>query len=222
MNNLPFLESYSKQHLLPRTVWPKTARGFDFEKMKSRTHIGKITNFAKSRLAKSSSKKVLSASKSYQTLLRYATVWLDVISVVENQIWTISALTLGIHFEAVRTMSLNIASAAAKSNEAFVAVEILDVHLHPIRNWEETIFFYIERTSLTITSLLVRYTTCIFLTPVLYFITTVIIEVYPQYLTESVSLRDIGKPTSRAEMSSPSSLYLKAVKGTHLGSALTG
>ena len=63
---------------------------------------------------------------------------------------------------------------------------------------------------------------CILLTTVLYFITTIIIEVYLQCITESVSLRDIGKPTSRAEISSPSSLYLKAVKGAHLWFALTG
>ena len=63
---------------------------------------------------------------------------------------------------------------------------------------------------------------CILLTFVLYFITTVIIEVYLQCVTESVSLRDIGKSTSRAEISIPSSLYFKAVKGSHLGSALTG
>ena len=63
---------------------------------------------------------------------------------------------------------------------------------------------------------------CILLTPVLYFITTVIIEVYVQCFTESVSLRDIGKPTSRVELSSPCSLYLKAVKEAHPGSALTG
>ena len=63
---------------------------------------------------------------------------------------------------------------------------------------------------------------CILLTPVLYFITTVKIEVYLQCFTESVSLRDIGKPTSRAEISSPSPLYFKAVKGTHLESALIG
>ena len=63
---------------------------------------------------------------------------------------------------------------------------------------------------------------CIPLTPVLYFITTVIIEVYSQCCTESVSLRDIGKSTSRAEISSPSSLYFKAVKGALSGSALTG
>ena len=62
----------------------------------------------------------------------------------------------------------------------------------------------------------------ILLTPVLYFITNVTIEVYLQCFTESVSLRDIGKPTSRAEISSPSSLYFKAVKGAHIGSALTG
>ena len=61
---------------------------------------------------------------------------------------------------------------------------------------------------------------CILLTPLLYFITTVIIEVYLQCLTESVSLRDVGKPTSRAEISTPSSLCFKAVKGAHLGSAL--
>ena len=63
---------------------------------------------------------------------------------------------------------------------------------------------------------------CIPLTPVLYFLTTVIIEVYSQCFTESVSLRDIGKSTSRAEISSPSSLHFKAVKGAHKGSALTG
>ena len=63
---------------------------------------------------------------------------------------------------------------------------------------------------------------CLLLTPGLYFITTVIIEGYLQCFIELVSLRDIGKPTSRAEISSPSSLYLKAVKGAHLGSDLNG
>ena len=62
---------------------------------------------------------------------------------------------------------------------------------------------------------------CILLTPVLYFITTVMIEVYLQCFTESVSLRDIGNPTSRPEISSPSSLYLKAVKAAHIGSAFS-
>ena len=62
---------------------------------------------------------------------------------------------------------------------------------------------------------------CIPLTPVLYFLITVITEVYSQFFTESVSLRDIGKCTSRAEISSPSSLYFKAVKGALSGSALT-
>ena len=63
---------------------------------------------------------------------------------------------------------------------------------------------------------------CIPLTPVPYFLTTVITEVYSLCFIESVSPRDIGKSTSRAEISSPSSLYFKAVKGAHIGSALTG
>ena len=61
---------------------------------------------------------------------------------------------------------------------------------------------------------------CIHLTPVLYCVTIVLIEVYLLCLRESVSLRDIGKPTSRAEISSPSSLYFKAVKGANFGSAV--
>ena len=60
----------------------------------------------------------------------------------------------------------------------------------------------------------------VLLTPVLYCITTVLIEVHLQCFTESISLRDIGKPTSRAQLSSPNSLYLRAVKGAHNGSAL--
>ena len=60
---------------------------------------------------------------------------------------------------------------------------------------------------------------CIPLTPVLHFLYTVIIEVLSLCFTESVSLRDIGKLTLRAEISSPSSLYFKAVKGSHIGSA---
>ena len=63
---------------------------------------------------------------------------------------------------------------------------------------------------------------CITLTPLLLFITAVIIEVYLQCFTESVSLRDLGEPTSRSEISSSSFLYLKVVKRDHLGSALTG
>ena len=59
----------------------------------------------------------------------------------------------------------------------------------------------------------------IHLTPVLYCITTVLIEVYLQCFTE-VSLRDIGKPAWCAEINSASSIYLKAVKRAHLGSAL--
>ena len=58
------------------------------------------------------------------------------------------------------------------------------------------------------------------LTPVLTLLYNVIIE-YLQCFTESVSLREIGKPTSRAEISSPSSINLNAVKGAHLGCALS-
>ena len=61
---------------------------------------------------------------------------------------------------------------------------------------------------------------CIPLTPVLYFLTTKKIEVYSQCFTESVSLRDIGKSTSSAEINSPSSLYFKVVNKAHIGSAL--
>ena len=63
---------------------------------------------------------------------------------------------------------------------------------------------------------------CIHLTPVLNCITTVIIEGYRLCLIDSVSLRHIGKLTSRAEICNPTSLYLKAVKGAHLRSALSG
>ena len=62
---------------------------------------------------------------------------------------------------------------------------------------------------------------CILMTPVLYYIITDIIDVYLQCCTESVSLRELDKPTSRAEISSLSFIYLKAVKGAHIGSALT-
>ena len=54
----------------------------------------------------------------------------------------------------------------------------------------------------------------------LYYITTIIIEVYLQCFTESVTLREIGNFTSRAEMGSPNYLYFKAVKGAQVGSAL--
>ena len=62
---------------------------------------------------------------------------------------------------------------------------------------------------------------CVSLTPVLFFLTTLIIEICVRCFAEWITLRDIGKPTSRAEINcSPSSLYLKALKGTHNGSAL--
>ena len=47
------------------------------------------------------------------------------------------------------------------------------------------------------------------------------IEVFLQCFTESFILRDLGESTSRAKISSPNSLYLKAVRGTLIGSALT-
>ena len=61
---------------------------------------------------------------------------------------------------------------------------------------------------------------CIPLTPVLLLLITVRNIIHLSCFTESVSLRDIGKSTSRADISIPSSLYLKTVKGAHLGFAL--
>ena len=63
---------------------------------------------------------------------------------------------------------------------------------------------------------------CIPLPPVLTLLYLVTIEVYLQCFTELVSQRDISKPASRAEKGSPSSFYLKAVKGALNDSALTG
>ena len=60
---------------------------------------------------------------------------------------------------------------------------------------------------------------CIPLTPVLRFIVPVIIEVNLQCFIESVILRDISKPTSRAELSRSKPLYLKAPKRVQFGSA---
>ena len=61
---------------------------------------------------------------------------------------------------------------------------------------------------------------CILMTPVLYYIISVIIEVHLQRFTESVSLKELGKRISSAEIRSLNSLYLKAVKGAHIWSAL--
>ena len=49
---------------------------------------------------------------------------------------------------------------------------------------------------------------------------TVIIEAFLQGFIESVNLRELGKSISHAEISSPNSLYFKAVKRAQLGSAL--
>ena len=66
---------------------------------------------------------------------------------------------------------------------------------------------------------IVEHAMCILntLTPVLTTLYADIIEVFLQCFTESVSLRELGKSTSRAEISSPNSLYLKAVKSAHKG-----
>ena len=63
---------------------------------------------------------------------------------------------------------------------------------------------------------------CRSLTPVLTLLYMVIIEVYLQCFTELASLREIGKPILRAEINSPNSLYLKAIKEAHFVSALLG
>ena len=58
-----------------------------------------------------------------------------------------------------------------------VAHQILNVHLHPIRDCEDSILLYIALARLTLVSLVDNCTMCILLTPLLYYITTVIIEV---------------------------------------------
>ena len=58
---------------------------------------------------------------------------------------------------------------------------------------------------------------CIPLNPVLTLLYIVIIKIYPQCFVESVNLREIGKFTSRTEISNPNSSYFKFVK---FGSAL--
>ena len=60
------------------------------------------------------------------------------------------------------------------------------------------------------------------MTPVITVLYAIIIEVFLQCFSELLILRELGKSTSRAEISSPSSLYFKAVKGALHGSALTG
>ena len=60
---------------------------------------------------------------------------------------------------------------------------------------------------------------CIPLTPVLLFKITFKIEVGLQCIIESVSLRDIVKPTSGAELRSLTPLYFKAPERADLGSA---
>ena len=98
--------------------------------------------------------------------------------------------------------------------------KLQNVYSPSIRDLEDSTLFYIALARLALVSLLDSYTMRIPLTPVLYSITTVIIEVYLQCSIESVSQRELGKSTSPAEVSRPNSLFRKAVKGAHIGSAL--
>ena len=60
------------------------------------------------------------------------------------------------------------------------------------------------------------------LTPVLFPLVTVLIQLISLCLAESVSQIDLGKSTSRAEISSSSYPTLKAVNRAHIGAALHG
>ena len=57
------------------------------------------------------------------------------------------------------------------------------------------------------------------LTPMLTLLEAVIIEVFIQCFTESVIMRELGKPASSAEISSPNALYRRAVKRAQRGSS---
>ena len=103
-----------------------------------------------------------------------------------------------------------------------VEIMIVRVRLHSNTDWEETIFFYIALIILFTFCLLNSCTMCISLTPVLFCIITVLIEILLLCFIESVSLSELGERTSRADISSPHSFYLKALKGAHFGPALTG
>ena len=105
-----------------------------------------------------------------------------------------------------------------------VADEILYARLQPIRDWEDSVLFNIALARLTSVSLelLVEHAIGILntLTLVLTILNAVIIELFRQYITESAILRELGMSTSSAEISSPNSSYLKAVKGANIVSAL--
>ena len=85
----------------------------------------------------------------------------------------------------------------------------------------KTILFFIALARLTLVSLLDCCTMFIPLTLVVDTISIVKIEVYLHCFIhcfiESVSQRQLGKSTSRAEISSPNSLYFKAVKRLQIG-----
>ena len=95
--------------------------------------------------------------------------------------------------------------------------KIHNAYFPPITDWEDSILFYIAHAHLTLFSLIDSWSMCIPLTPLLFTIITVIFEVYLQCFTESVSLRVLGNSTSRAEISSPNSLYFKALQWAQLG-----
>ena len=99
-------------------------------------------------------------------------------------------------------------------------MKIQNVYSPQIRDWEDSVFFYIALACLNLISLLDSCTMCIPLTPVLYIFTTIINEVYSAF-TESVSQRAVSKPTSRTEISSPNLFPLKAVKNNPLWVYLT-
>ena len=97
----------------------------------------------------------------------------------------------------------------------FLADEIL--YISNQSESEKTILLYIVLLRLTSVGpvVVVEYTMCLLntLTPVITLLHTVTIEIRFQRFTELVSLREIGKSNSRAEISIPNSLYLLAVKG---------
>ena len=96
----------------------------------------------------------------------------------------------------------------------------MDVHLQPIKDLEDTILLYKAHAPLNLVILLV---------PIhhVYTLDSCVVLYYHQInrslssvFYRVVSLRDICKSISRAEISSPSSLYFKAVKGAQNGSDL--
>ena len=78
-----------------------------------------------------------------------------------------------------------------------VTAVLKEVYLYSIRNREETILFCIVLIPLTVVSLLEFLHDVHASDSAVTRLTTILIEVYLQCFTESVSLRDIGKPTAQ-------------------------